>query len=294
MDRQPIDTSGISFTALYTGQVWAANGLSGPGFSTLRGELLYRSLAPFEHLSRTLVGGNLRTFLLQRHHLIDHLLHGAIARDGVTQVLEIACGLSPRGYRFTRAYPGLRYVETDLPAMAARKGKLLKRLGADPDRHRIQPCNILAPTGEDSLESVLASAFDPAAPLLVITEGLVNYFDLPTITSFWMRLRRSLAGFPLGIYLTDNYPLGPGQPFARTLRLLARSLGALSRSQVSFHFAGDGEAVRHFRGLGFDPVHCLNPLDFREQLPLPPVRGPSLVRVIDARVGPSSAAFPGT
>jgi len=294
MDRDSTDTSGISFTALYTGQVWAANGLSGPGFSTLRGQLLYRSLSPFEHLSRALVGGNLRTFLLQRHYLIDHLLHEAIARDGVAQVLEIACGLSPRGHRFTRAYPHLRYVETDLPDMATRKARLLKRLGADGDRHRVLPCNILSPAGDDSLESILAGTLDRRAPVLVITEGLVNYFDLVTISGFWARLRDALAAFPLGIYLTDNYPLGPGQPFARTLRLLARSLGALSRSQVSFHFSDDGEAVRHFRGLGFDPVCCLNPLDFRDQLPLPPVRGPSLVRVIDARVAPSTVASPDT
>ena len=37
-------------------------------------------------------------------------------------MLELACGLSPRGFRFTRKYGGrIRYVEADLPAMAARK-----------------------------------------------------------------------------------------------------------------------------------------------------------------------------
>lgn len=293
MKNSPPDSSGISFTALYTGQVWTAHGLSAPGFSTLRGRLLYRSLAPFEYLSQVLVGGNLRSFLLQRHYLIDHLLRQAIARDGVTQVLEIACGLSPRGYRFTRAYPQLRYLEADLPAMARRKQGLLQRLGCDASRHQALPCDILAETGDDTLAAVMET-LDPQAPLVVITEGLVNYFPLDTISHFWSRLHDTFSRFPLGIYLTDNYPLAPRQPYARSLRALAAGLGRLSRSQVSFHFDSDDAAVRHFEALGFQDVHCHNPAHYRDRLPLPAVRDPVLVRVIEARVGPSSAAFPGT
>src|SRR5690606_26566802 len=74
-----LDTSSISFTALYTGHVWAANGLSAPAFHTRTGQLFYHALAPFEYLGGKLVGGNIRTFLLQRHHLIDHLVEQAIA-----------------------------------------------------------------------------------------------------------------------------------------------------------------------------------------------------------------------
>ena len=35
MDKHAPDTSSISFTALYTGQVWVRNGLSEPFFQTL-------------------------------------------------------------------------------------------------------------------------------------------------------------------------------------------------------------------------------------------------------------------
>lgn len=292
MAKERVDSSGISFTALYTGQVWSANGLSDPRFSTLPGQLLYGMLAPFEHLGGWLAGGNLRTFLLQRHYLIDHLVHQAIQYGAVSQILEIACGLSPRGLRFTRAYPQLTYLETDLPAMAARKRLLLRETATDLRRHRVLACDIFRESGDSSLTDLLSRETDRRQPLLIITEGLVNYFDLDSVSGFWSRLRNELAAFPAGIYLTDNYPLAPGQPFARTLRLLARGLGVVSRSKVSFHFSNDEEAVKHFARLGFDSVQCHNPDDFRHQLELPAVRRPSLVRVIEARTHGGRPARP--
>src|SRR5690606_24628369 len=98
------DTSSISLTAHYTGHVWYRNGLSADAFSTTQGALYYGLLAPFEALGNRLVGTNVRESLLQRHFLIDHLIEEAITREGITQVLEIACGLSPRGWRFTNRF----------------------------------------------------------------------------------------------------------------------------------------------------------------------------------------------
>ncbi|MEY1661298.1 class I SAM-dependent methyltransferase [Isoalcanivorax beigongshangi] len=282
--RDATDTSSISFTALYTGHVWEKNGLSAPAFHTRTGALLYHALAPFEAVGGRLVGGNIRTFLLQRHHLIDHLLEQAIS-DGVTQVIEIACGLSPRGYRFRQRYPQLHYIEADLPDMADRKQALLARLGALGPRHQALPLNIFHEQGADSLEQVLADHFDRSRPLLVITEGLVNYFPLTAMDPFWRRLARAMQGFPFARYLTDNYPLLDDHPFHRTMQTLRGLLGAVSRSSVSFHFGSDAEAGHHVQAQGFDHVTVHNPEHFYQTLPIPVVRGTPFVRVIEARTG---------
>ena len=63
---------------------------------------------------RLLIGADIDTFLLHRHMVIDHLLDQAIA-SGYTQVIELASGLSGRGYAFCGRYGALRYIETDLP-----------------------------------------------------------------------------------------------------------------------------------------------------------------------------------
>ena len=129
MDKHAPDTSSISFTALYTGQVWVRNGLSEPFFQTRSGALLYGAMSPMEALGKRVLGGNIRTFLLQRHHLIDARLEALIEQHPDLQVVEIACGLSPRGCRFRQRFPSITYVEADLPDMADRKRRLLAALG---------------------------------------------------------------------------------------------------------------------------------------------------------------------
>ncbi len=283
MSARSPDTSSISFTALYTGHVWYANGLSAPAFHTRRGSAFYHALAPFEYVGGKIAGGNIRTFLLQRHHLIDHLVRDAIEQRGVRQVLEIACGLSPRGYRFRQQYPDLKYVEADLPDMAARKHRLLSGQQCLDDMHRVVPLNIFSTDGVDAMENIADKCFDRSQPLLVITEGLVNYFSLESISPFWQRLQTMLSGYAAGTYLTDNYPLFHDHPFHRTMKTLGGMLGAVSRSQVSFHFGSDQETVSHFGELGFASVTVHNPKDFYQQLPIPCSRGNPFVRVIEAR-----------
>lgn len=276
------DSSGISFTAHYTGQVWYRNGLSAEPFHTGQGALYYRLLAPFEALGGKVVGTNIRESLLQRHYLIDHLIEEAVTRDGVTQVLEIACGLSPRGWRFTSRFPQLTYIEADLPDMARDKAALLQANGSLGARHKVITCNILT-DGPDSLEEVVAREFDTSKPLLVITEGLVNYFKLETISSFWSRLHAVLQRFPAGIYLTDNYSLLEDHPLRGLLKFLSGVLGAASRSNANFHFSNDTEMDAHFRALGFPVVRVHNPADYYGRISMPETRVAPLVRIIEVR-----------
>lgn len=279
---EPRNTSSISFTALYTGHVWTRDGISAPFFHTRGGAFLYGALAPFEFVGRHIVGGNIRTFLLQRHHLIDHRLHQLI-EAGVAQVVEIACGLSPRGHRFCQQYPQLTYLESDLPDMAYRKQQLLQEHDVLSERHRVKPINIFAEDGELSLAHVL-DQLDHSKPVVVITEGLVNYFPLDVISEFWKKLAVALQAFPQGTYLTDNYPLYRGMPFYRTLKVLGNMLGAVSRSQVGFHFHADDEAIGHFKALGFDDLKIHNPANYYDQLPIPQTRGNPMVRIMEGVV----------
>src|SRR5688572_15605351 len=129
MDR-PRGNERISPTAHYTGYVWFANGLSHPAFVSREGRLLYSVLRPANAASRAVGGPTLEGMLLARHRVIDHLLEQEIAAGRITQVVEIAAGLSPRGWRFARRHGDrLRYVEADLPEMAARKRDILARVG---------------------------------------------------------------------------------------------------------------------------------------------------------------------
>jgi O-methyltransferase involved in polyketide biosynthesis len=246
------DGSGaVSPTAHYTGETWVRNGLSHPQLATWQGRFFHRTLALPNALSRTFGGPTLEGLLLARHRIIDSILDELI-EGGVSQVVEVACGMSPRGWRFSERYGDrLTYIEADLPPMAQRKRAALARMGSLSDRHRVADLDVLRDGGPDSLESLLED-LDPAEGLAIITEGLLVYFDDETVDALWARLAGALGRFEQGVYLADLR-------FAESDRgILERAfevgLGAFVRGKIHA-FQGDediAEAALH--GAGFQAV----------------------------------------
>ncbi|AOE83389.1 class I SAM-dependent methyltransferase [Pseudomonas sp. TCU-HL1] len=275
-----VDSAHITPSAHYTGFVWYRHHLAEEPFVTPFGRLAHGLLAPVSWGARVAFGLDVEHLLLQRHLLIDALLREAVERRGVRQVVEIACGLSPRGRRFCARYPDLRYLEADLPPMAARKRLLLHEEGWLDARHQVRPVDILAEQGVHDLQA-LFSGLDPEVPVLVITEGLVNYFALPVIEAFWGRLATQLQQFPSATYLTDLYPDLREHPRYRQLRWGIDLVGRLTRGRYYLHYRGDSAIVDGFGRCGFGDVRVHDP---KELDAAPPDAWPALVRVVEARV----------
>ena len=146
----------ISPTAYYTGHTWYRNGLAAPAFYTRKGHALFAAVEPLVKTAARWNGGVIpEAMLLQRHGLIDHLLRKAIENGGFRTVLELGCGISPRGYRFKKEFGDrILYIEGDLPDMAARKRSILRKQGSRQDRHRVVSVDILDSTGLLSLQPV--------------------------------------------------------------------------------------------------------------------------------------------
>src|SRR4051794_40074075 len=116
----------ISPTAHYTGYVWYAHGHSHEAFATRTGRMLYRVLRGPNVAAHALRRGTLEGMLLARHRLIDLRLAQAIDAGEVSQIVEVAAGLSPRGWRFrTQFGDAITYVEADLPGMLQHKRRIL-------------------------------------------------------------------------------------------------------------------------------------------------------------------------
>lgn len=273
----------ISPSAHYTGYIWYRHRLAEAAFVTGFGRFVHGLLSPVTWAARVGFGLDIEQFLLQRHLQIDAQLTAAIEQAGVRQVVEIACGLSPRGRRFTARYPDLRYVEADLPLMAARKRLLLSGQGWLGSRHQVRAVDILAAGGARSLSALFAE-LDPGKPVVVITEGLVNYFELGVIESFWQRLAEQLRGFPQAIYLTELYPDLREHPRYRQLRWGVGLIGRLTRGSYPLHYRNDQAIVQGFQRCGFRRVEVFDPSSASQTLGLAPSRSAGLVRVIEARV----------
>ncbi len=238
----------ISPTAHYTGYVWARNGLSHPQLATTEGRLLFDSLQPAMLASRRLGGPSLEAYLLARHRAIDALLQRAIEADGITQVVEVAAGLSPRGWRFNQRYgERIAYFEADLPAMAARKRRALARIGTLGDRHQVRDLDALRDGGPGSLTSLVAE-LDPGAGLAIVTEGLLGYLSPAELRELWRRLAGALSGFATGRYISDLHLASVQTLEVRVFRV---ALSAFVRGRVHLHFADADEATAALRAAGF-------------------------------------------
>jgi O-methyltransferase involved in polyketide biosynthesis len=247
MTREEGSSGAISPTAHYTGETWVRNGLSHPKLATWQGRLFYDSLALPNALSRALGGPSLQGLLLSRHRIIDSLLEELI-EGGVSQVIEVACGMSPRGWRFSERYgEKLTYVEADLPAMARRKREALAQMDSLSESHRVVELDVLRDSGPGSLEA-LVEEMDPAGGLAIISEGLLTYFDHATVEALWARLARALQPFATGAYLAD-LRLGRAGVSERAFGAL---LSAFVRGRVHAYPGGEDAAAEVLRAAGFE------------------------------------------
>lgn len=211
--------------------------------------MLRRGLALPLAASKTLGGPTLDGLLLARHQIIDSILDDLI-RGGISQVIEVACGMSPRGWRFTERFgERLTYVEADLPGMAQRKREALARMDSLTDHHRVVDLDVLQEGGPGSLEA-LVDTLDPAEGLVIVTEGLLTYLDDDTVNALWGRLATELGRFDKGAYLSDLRFARRGRGLAeRTFDLI---LGAFVRGKVHAYRGDEATAVAALRGAGFE------------------------------------------
>ncbi|MEN8991880.1 class I SAM-dependent methyltransferase [Avibacterium paragallinarum] len=242
----------ISFTAHYTGYIWYSMGISHPVFATRKGKFLARLVHPLESWAEKNVGGSMRSTLKQRHAMIDQHLDQLITQHPQLQVLEIACGLSPRGWNFRTKHPEIDYRELDLPDMAKIKTQALKQI--DPHAPEVLTGDIFTQDFERIFQS-----FDPERPLVVISEGLINYFDQTLLNKLLQGITEYGASFQELHYLTDIYPEPVKNRLARFIWASSKLLKVMSRSAFTFHFQSPAELQQFFSHTGFEEVDVVQP-----------------------------------
>ncbi len=275
----------ISPTAHYTGETWVRHGLSHPELGTAQGRVFFDALRPTMAVSRALGGPTLEGMLIARHRIIDSLLTDAIAAGTVSQVVEVACGMSPRGWRFaTRHGAELVYVEADLPAMAARKRDALARIGSLSDRHRVADLDVLRDGGPGSFAELI-DGLNPERGTAIITEGLTSYLSDEQVGAVWRRFAGALHRFPAGLYLSDLRLAGAGRDPVE--QVFNAGLGAFVRGRIYPHFASEEEAAAALVGAGFDAA-LLHRGDLHPAAELSGDAGAALIHVIEGRIGTNS------
>lgn len=248
----------ISFTAHYTGYIWYQMGISHEALATAKGKSLAYLVHPVESWAEKYVGGSMRTTLKQRHLMLDHHLEQLIEQHPDLQVLEIACGLSPRGWWFRQRYPNITYRELDLPDMAQTKQNALQQIEKNaPD---ILSVDLFTEAFAQAFE-----VFDPQRPLVILSEGLINYFDKALLQQLVQSIAHYGSSFKVFHYLTDLYPEPVKNKLASIIWNSSKLLKWMSRSSFSFHFQKPQEVQDFFKKAGFQNVEVVQPQVFFEQ-----------------------------
>jgi len=271
----------ISPTAYATGYLWYRLGLSDERLTTPQGRRLDRAFRGLGRLTQALGGLSLDAMMQARHLGIDARLSRAIDEGRVSQVIELAAGLSPRGWRYKQRYgTSLTYIETDLPAMVAEKRRLLAACGPLPSGHHVAELDVLKDSGPDSLAGI-AATLNPHQGVAIITEGLMNYLAPEPAEQVWRRIATTLRGFPRGLYLSDFY-LRRDSTSSVALLLFGKALQLFVRGRLHVHFTTPEQVASGLQAFGFSSATLHAPMDIPETRDIAGIKGADRVRVLEA------------
>jgi O-methyltransferase involved in polyketide biosynthesis len=265
----------ISITAHYTAQVWARNHLSEAClFDTRRGRILYALVHPLFAASSRLGVTAPHEFCLQRHHLIDALLQ----QSPPDQLVELACGLSPRCLAFSRT-TGLPCIDVDLPDLLRLKADLVG-CASPPSYHQVA-LDLIA---TEDYAAILAPLLRTGTRTVVIAEGFLAYFPLSTQQRFFDRVAALLAACGGGVFLTDVHHQEDVDRLGALGTIFRTGLGLLSRTVQHPGIPNFEEGCRMLRRSGFSAVSVHRPADWSGVLDAPAGGRDSGLRVYEARL----------
>ncbi len=105
----------------------------------------------------------------------------------------------------------------------------------------------------------------PERPLVVISEGLINYFDQTLLNQLLEGICKYGASFQELHYLTDIYPEPVKNRLARFIWASSKLLKVMSRSAFTFHFQTPEELQQFFSKAGFSAVDVIQPTFYFSQ-----------------------------
>ena len=169
------------------------------------------------------------------------------------QIVELACGYSPRGLVMTQENPDLVYIETDFPTVIERKRKIIAGIdGFKPSKnHHLVSIDAIDGDLYDSLKRVI----NRKKRTLVIAETLTSYLN-PSEHEFLVgNIERLLDQTNEGTYLShEGKNMLPG--FFGKMLLFYRDKVGKTRSYK--HFEDQKSIKPYFLNRGFKKVRVVD------------------------------------
>jgi methyltransferase (TIGR00027 family) len=226
-------------------------------------------------IAERLPKGPLSWSLAVRTRVFDDLILEAVQGGEVQTVLNLAAGLDARPYRLPIPHT-VRWVEVDLPGIVAWKNEILERERPVCAIERIS----LDLLDRDAPKELLARVGAGGARVLVVTEGVLVYFDDAEVGALADDLCRAL---PMGLWLLEC--MSPSV-LARQRRRWGKKLRAASAE----HKFAPAEGLEFFRPYGWAPRMTKSLLDEAQRLGRE-MRLVALIRFVESLLPPLKTVY---
>ena len=208
---------------------------------------------------KKLAGENARSLLrfAPRWEARYKVTNSIIMERDITQILEIAAGLSPRGLEMT-ANPSVVYVVTDLPSMVQEEKNIAKEILSKSKNHR---SNLHFQAGNaldlKSLRSA-SSHFRAEQSVAVITEGLLPYLNRTEKILLARNIRKIISRHG-GVWITSDVESKESvKRLTKSFDAVRKRLSGLSnvtgRDIEGNMFSTEDDIEQFFRHAGFEIV----------------------------------------
>ena len=189
-------------------------------------------------------------------------------KSGISQVIELASGLSPRGFTWAHN-PMFEYVEVDLPDKMSMKRKVVSELHRQQGTSHYSNLHLLDGNVIDQESWAGAVINFERAPIFVICEGLLRYVNWPDKEKLSELVQRTLSEHGGGTWVTPDIELlsdvnATAESRAR-YDMMAREWGFDVRPNL---FEDIDHARRFFESFGFK-IELRPHLDVVDQLVSP-------------------------
>jgi Leucine carboxyl methyltransferase len=127
-------------------------------------------------------------------------INEVMAQYQITQVLELASGLLPRGL-FMSCDPNITFIESDLPAMIRCKQQLVQQLiEKRPNLHFLE----IDATSRPSQFLKSSEQLNPGQPVMILCEGLLTHLNMAEKQQVCANVREMLYSYG-GIWITPDF-----------------------------------------------------------------------------------------
>ena len=134
-----------------------------------------------------------------RYKGTDKAIRKYIEEEKISQVVELAAGLSPEGMVLTDAYPELKYIETDLPEMTEIKKEIVGKVSQKKENLNLASANAL---DFSQMEKVLEN-LDPNKKVIITNTGLLIYLKPSERKNLMDNIQKILKKFG-GVWITPD------------------------------------------------------------------------------------------